>query len=216
MVFMSIAFSLVASIINNQSLQDTLPYVTGGVMAFTLVGIVLNESPEVYIANSGIISNHAYPFTYYSFESVTKAMMIFAHNVVVFEIVLALVHRLAFPHWSIIAAIPLVYINLFTWGSLVSMASARFRDLRFLLPYLTTIFLFMTPIMYPADKFVGNKRLLLDFNPLYPFVEMLRSPLMGIPMALHYWYIAFGITLAGMLLWLVFFNSMRNRISFWV
>ncbi len=216
MVFMSIAFSVVSSALFGQSLKDSLPYVMGGLMSFTVISSILGEAPEVYLSNGGIISNHAYPFTYYTFESATKVFMIFAHNLVVFEILLVLVQRLVVPHWSILIALPMVYFNLLTWGALVSMASARFRDLRFLLPYMITIVMFSTPIMFKADQFVGKKKLLLELNPLYPFVEMIRSPLLGVPMAGEYWEIAIGITILGAVLWLIFFNWLRGRISFWV
>ena len=139
MVFMSIAFSIVSSALFGQNLADTVPYVMAGIMGFNLVGIIFGEAPEVFMSNAGIISNHAYPFTYYTFESVTKNFMVFFHNVVVLYIILALVQRLAIPHWSILLALPLVFINLFTWSSLVSMLSARFRDMRFFLPYLALL-----------------------------------------------------------------------------
>ena len=216
MVFLSIAFSIVTAAVFGQDLKDTLPYVMGGLMAFNMVSIVMTESPEVYLSNGGIISNHAYPFTYYTFESTTKNFMIFAHNLVVFEIILAICQRLAIPHWSILIALPVVFINMFTWGTLASMMSARFRDLRFLLPYLTTVIMFCSPIMFKVTQFTGLKKLIVDLNPVYPFIEMIRSPLMGQPMALQYWGTAAGITFLGILLWLIFFNAFRNRISFWV
>ncbi len=216
MVFMSVAFSIVTGAVFGQNLKDTLPYVMGGIMAFNLVSIVLTECPEVYISNSGIISNHAYPFTYYTLESTTKNFMVFAHNLVVFEIILAACQRLAIPHWSILIALPMVYVNLFTWGSLSSMMSARFRDMRFLLPFLTTVVMFCTPIMFRVEQFTGPKKLIVDLNPIYPFIEMIRSPLLGHTMALQYWATAGGITLLGAFLWLIFFSTFRNRISFWV
>jgi ABC-type polysaccharide/polyol phosphate export permease len=216
MVFMSIAFSIVSAALFGQNLADVVPYVMGGIMAFNLVGTIFGEAPEIYMSNAGIISNHAYPFTYYTFESVTKNFMIFAHNVVVLEIILLLLQKMAIPHWSILIALPLVFVNLFTWGGLVSMLSARFRDMRFLLPYLLTVIMFMTPIMYKVSQFNGPKKLIVELNPLYPFVEMLRSPLLGYAMPLQYWESALGVTVAGILLWLIFFNAFRSRISFWV
>jgi ABC-type polysaccharide/polyol phosphate export permease len=216
MVFMSIAFSLVSSALFGQNLADTLPYVMAGIMGFNLVGIIFGEAPEVYLSNAGIISNHAYPFTYYTLESVTKNFMIFFHNVIVLIIILVLVQKLAIPHWSIVIALPVVFLNLCTWGGLVSMLAARFRDIRFLLPYMATIVMFCTPIMFKADQLKGPRRLIVDLNPLYPFIEMLRAPLLGHAMPMQYWATALGITVAGIILWLVFFNAFRNRISFWV
>lgn len=216
MTFLSLAFALVSSALFHEDLHELLPYVMGGIMAFNLVGMVLTDAPETYLSNAGIISNHAYPFTYYTLEAVTKGFMIFAHNVVVLIIALLLVQALHVPHWSILIALPVVFLNLCTWGSLVSMMSARFRDLRFLLPYLTTVVMFATPIMYRVHQLEGPKKLIVTLNPIYPFIEMLRSPLLGHGMELQYWGTAAIVTFVGIVLWLIFFNMFRNRISFWV
>lgn len=216
MVFMSLAFALVTSAVFGQNLKDTLPYVMGGILSFNLIAVVLTESPEVYMTNSGIISNHAYPFSYYSLESAAKNFLIFAHNLVVFEIILVICQSLAVPHWSILIALPVVFLNMFTWGCLVSMMAARWRDLRYLLPFLTTVVMFCSPIMFKVSQFTGPRKLIIELNPFYPFMEMIRSPLLGKPMPMEFWEIAAGITVLGIVLWLVFFNAFRNRISFWV
>ncbi|MDC7682876.1 ABC transporter permease [Asticcacaulis sp. BYS171W] len=216
MVFLSVAFAIVSSAIFHQDVKQILPYIMGGLTAFTLISFILTEAPELFMSNSGIISNHAYPFSYYILEAVLKCFIVFAHNIIVFEIIQALCTGLPVPHWSILIALPLVYVNMLTWGTLVAMISARYRDMRYLLPYLNTVVMFMTPLMFRADSISPSKRLLIDLNPFYPFIEMLRSPLMGQPMALQYWYSAAGITVLGILVWLIFFNAFRNRIAFWI
>jgi len=216
MVFMSLAFALVSSALFHQSLSEAMPYVMGGVLAFNLVIAVMGDAPEVYLSNAGMISNHAYPFTYYTFEWVAKIFMVFAHNLVVFEIMLLMLGKAVVPNWTILIALPVVYVNLLTWGSLVSMMSARYRDLRFLLPYLVSVVMFVSPIMYHVNQVSGEKRLIVTLNFIYPFVEMIRSPLLGTTMPLDLWNTAIIVTVLGVLLWGVFFSWFRSRIPFWV
>jgi ABC-type polysaccharide/polyol phosphate export permease len=135
MVATSLALAIVMGGIQGQILSDILPYVMGGIICFSLSGgYILSEAPDVYISSANIIRNHAYPFTYYSLESLSRTFIIFLHNIVVFYIVLVCLGRLAVPHWSILPALVVVYVNSVLWGSLVSMMAARFSDIRFLLP----------------------------------------------------------------------------------
>lgn len=216
MVFTSISFAIVFGALFGQSLADNLPRIMGGLIGFYLIGHILTEAPEVYMSNSPIIRNHAYPFTYYSFEAVTRNFFVFLHNIVILEIILVIVQKWAIPHWSLLIGLPLVLFNMFTWGSLVSMLAARYRDLRFLLPYLSMPIQFLTPIMYTVDQLKGMKLLLVELNPFYPFVEMIRSPMLGTMMPMQYWPMALIITAVGALLWMFFFSIMRKRIAFWV
>jgi ABC-type polysaccharide/polyol phosphate export permease len=215
MVFTSIAYALVFSGLSGAILSDTLPWIMGGVLCFTVVSAVLTESPEVFLSNSGIISNNAFPFTYYTFEHAAKIFILFLHNLVVFEIVMGLVGALVVPHWSIIIGLLLVWFNVCAWGSMVSMIAARYRDLRFLLPYTSTLLLFLSPVIWRPEQ-MQTHSLLVNLNPFYPFIEMLRSPLLGVAMPAKYWLMASIVSLLGVVLWVLVFGSFRKRIPFWV
>jgi ABC-type polysaccharide/polyol phosphate export permease len=215
MIFTSIAYALVFGGLSGASLHDTLPWIMGGILCYTVVSAILTECPEIFLSNGGIISNHAYPFTYFKFEHAAKTFIIFLHNLVIFEITLALVGALAVPHWTIILGLPLVWLNVFTWGGMTAMLAARYRDLRFLLPYLSTLLLFLSPVIWRPEQLQRN-RLLIDLNPFYPFIEMIRSPLLGTAMPMHLWPMAAGVTVVGIILWLIMFDALRKRIPFWV
>ncbi len=219
MVFTSLAFATVFSVIFKQSLADNLPYIMGGIMTYNMIASVLTEGPEIYLSNAGIISNHAYPFTYYNFEWSFKQLLLFFHNVVVFEIIqtilLASAHKaIPIPHWSIVIGLAVVVFNIFCWGGLVCLVAARYRDLRFLLPYMSQLLMFLTPVTYQVSLVKGS--LLLTLNPIYPFVQMVRAPLMGSAMPLDLWPMALAVSVVGFLLWFTFFSIFRKRIAFWV
>jgi len=215
-IFTSLSFAIVFGALFGNSIQETLPYLMSGIVCYQAAGSVLTEAPEIYMSNSGIIKNHAYPFTYYSFEAVARNLILWAHNVLVLEIILVLLQRWSLPHWTLIIGLPIVAINMFTWGSLVSMVSSRYRDLRFLLPYLGGLIQFMTPIMWHPEQLKGMSGLLVTYNPFFPLVEMLRAPLLGTAMPIEYWKSALIVTVSGAILWLLFFSAHRKRIAFWV
>ena len=218
MVATSLALAIVMGGIQHQNVPDVLPYVMAGIMCYSLGGTyILSEAPEVFLSAANIIKNHAYPYTYYAFESTTRVFFIFFHNLVAFYLAMAILGRLAIPDWSILLGLPLVYMNSVVWGTLSAMASARFRDLRFLLPFVGQIIFFLTPVFWhPETSSIGWRQYLVMFNPFYGMVEVIRSPLLGHAAAALAWE-QVGISLGlGMLLWLIFFGAFRGRIAFWV
>jgi ABC-type polysaccharide/polyol phosphate export permease len=216
MVVTSLSFGIAFGALFGANLADTLPHIMGGFLCYNLIAYVLQEAPETYLSNSGIISNHAYPFTYYSFEMVAKNVLFFLHNLVVFLIVLVVLQKFSVPHWSIIIGLPVVLLNMLTWGTLAGLISARYRDLRFLLPYFSQMVIVLTPIMYKPEILKKNQLIIVDLNPFYPFVEMVRAPLLGQAMPVHFWNMAMIVSGLGVALWLIFFNLFRKRIAFWV
>jgi ABC-type polysaccharide/polyol phosphate export permease len=216
MVATSLALAIVMGGIQGQSLPDALPYIMCGILCFALPGYILGDAPEVYMSASNIIKNHAYPFSYYAFESVTRVFIIFLYNLVAFYIVMFALNRAAVPHWSLLPALFIVYANCIFWGTLMSMVAARFRDLRFLLPFVNQIAFFMTPVFWRAENLTGWRTHIVNFNPFYGLLEITRAPLMGYAAPEIAWSLSLGSLGAGVVLWSIFFNIFRGKIAFWV
>lgn len=217
MVATSLALAVVMGGIQGQKLEVVLPYVMAGILSFSISGVyILNEAPEVYMAHGNIIKNHAYPFSYYTLESATKSFLVFAHNIVAFYIALLLLGAFVAPHWSLIFGLLLVYINAVLWGTLSSMMSARFRDLRFMLPFVGQMAFFLTPVFWVPSSVAGWRSALISFNPFYGLVEVIRSPLLGqMPPVLALQQVAIFLAV-GIVLWATCFGALRSKIAFWV
>ena len=211
----SLAIAIVFGALFHQDLKETLPYT---MMGFLMAGLslwIITDAPEMYMANGGIIKNHAYPFTYFAFEAVAKALFLFAHNLVVFYIFDLILGTTTIPLWPLVPGLALVVVCMLTWGSIIGMMAARFRDLRFLLPSLSTLLFFLTPIYWRPET-LGRKRWIADVNPIYHMVAVVREPFLG-----HYpseanWVFVASLAVAGLLVWLVIFSAFRRRIPFWV
>lgn len=72
-------------------------------------------------------------------------------------------------------------------GMIVSALSIRFRDLQQILPFLTQILFFITPVAYPSDllqKAVGSDWLWVAYlNPMVGILELFRLFLFGQPLS---------------------------------
>jgi lipopolysaccharide transport system permease protein len=62
-----------------------------------------------------------------------------------------------------------------------SALSVRYRDARYVLPFVIQIWLFISPVAYPASMVPERWRLLYALNPMATVVEGVRSSLLGTP-----------------------------------
>ncbi len=216
MITTSLSLAIVFGALFGQSLKEAMPYMMGGILCYTLVSFTINEGVEIFMSNFGIIRNNAYPFSYFVFEGISRSFFTFLHNLVVFYLTLALLGSLTVPHWSILLSLPLSLVTMYFWGTLIGMVSARFRDLRFMLPYIGQLLFFMTPIFWKADQITGPKAIVKNLNPFYGFVEILRQPLLGKAPNMICWEISLITFAIGFLAWLIFYPRFRRRIPFWV
>ena len=66
-------------------------------------------------------------------------------------------------------------------GMWLSALNVKYRDIRFALPFLIQLWMFVSPIIYPANILPQRWRWLLDLNPLTGIIEGFRSALFGQP-----------------------------------
>jgi lipopolysaccharide transport system permease protein len=64
-------------------------------------------------------------------------------------------------------------------GVLLAALNARYRDVRYLVPFLLQIWLFLTPIVYPASLLPEQWLLIYGLNPMVGVVEGFRWSLLG-------------------------------------
>lgn len=216
MVATSLSMAIIFGGIFGQGLKDFFPYVLAGLITFNLGVFPLAEGHETFMSKANIIRNHAYPFMYFIFEVVCKNILLALHHLVVFYIVLVLAGAIKLPHWTLIISLPLVIVNMCVWSTITAMIAARFRDMRFLFPYIAQIFSVLTPIFWRADQISGWRVFLVHLNPIWGLVEIIRSPLLGAEPPVQAWILACASLAIGLVVWLIAFPLSRRRIPFWV
>jgi lipopolysaccharide transport system permease protein len=103
--------------------------------------------------------------------------------------------------WEVLLLLPvslLVTILALGMGILFSALNAKYRDVRYVLPFLLQVWMFISPIIYPASVVPKEFRWLLALNPLTGIVEGYRAALFG--QRIHWQSLAYATLFALMLL----------------
>jgi lipopolysaccharide transport system permease protein len=99
-------------------------------------------------------------------------MLIFYHDRITFELGKFL---LLFP-----ISIIITVVSTFGIGSLLAALTIKYRDFRYVTPFLVQLLMFVTPIIYPISVFnFPDAKYILAINPMYSAVELFRSTFNG-------------------------------------
>ena len=195
---------------------DYLPFVAAGLIVWGLVSGLITEGCSVFIDAEGTIKQVNLPLSIYVYRVVWRGIIIFAHNIIIY--VAAAVFFSINPGWIGFLALPgllLLCLNGVWMGLLLGLMSARFRDVPQIVASVVQVTFFLTPIIWKPELLPG-RAFMLDFNPFFHFVELVRAPALGQTPGLVSWLAVLGITLGGWLVTLLMYRRYRWRIAYWV
>ena len=197
-----------------------VPFLALGFIVWTLISGLITDGCTVFISADGIIKQTNLPLSVHVYRRVWCNILIFFHNAVIFVVVAALFA--IWPGWTGLLALPglvLLCLNGIWVGLVLGIVSARFRDVPPIVASLVRILFFVTPIIWMPELMPGRAQMLalvLDFNPLFHLVSLVRAPLLGQAPGLVSWLAGVGITLGGWLLAFEVLRRYRRRIAYWV
>jgi ABC-2 type transport system permease protein len=200
----------------HQDVRTYLPYLTTGMVIWGLISGIINESVSVFIQAEGIIKQIPLPFGVHVLRMIWRNTIIFLHNMVVVLVVL-LLFRIN-PGWHILLfpfAMGLVFLNAFWVSLLLGILGTRYRDIVQMVSNVVQILFFLTPVMWTAST-IQNKRWILEVNPLYHILAIIRNTLTGGDLPAASWGVVMGITLVGWYLAFWLLVRYRSRIAFWL
>lgn len=123
----------------------------------------------------------------------------------------------AYPRWSILA-IPLLTLLLVAISMAVSLwlsaLYVKFRDVGAVVPLLTQLWMFASPVVYPVSLVPQQLRWIYNLNPMVGIIEAFRWALLGTPapdpMVLGQAVVVIGLVLLG---GIAYFNRMERTFA---
>ncbi len=219
---MAVALGGLYSQLFHLPLAEHLPYVTLGLIIWNLINASILEGADVFIANEGLIKQLPAPLSVHVYRLVWRQTLFLAHNMIIYLIMLAIFR----PHlgWAGLLFFPALLLFLLNgvWVAMFfGIISTRFRDVAPLVDSLVQLCFYMTPIVWTTHTLYSNHTMsqrakLAELNPLYHYMEIMRSPLMGIHVDAYHWYVVIGATVIGWGLMLLVMKKARGRVSYWV
>ena len=163
--------------------SDGIPYpifVYAGLLPWILFAQSLSRCSESVVSNSNLIQKVYFPRLITPISTAFGALVDFFISFVI--LVLMMVYYKVAPTSMIILLPFLVLLNFacsIGLGLWLSALDVMYRDVRYVVPFLVPMGMFVTPVIYPASIVPEKYHWILYFNPMAGVVEGFRAALLG-------------------------------------
>ncbi len=213
---MVIAMGFIYAHLFHTDTRSYMPYLTIGLIVWQLISTLITEGCQTFLATETVIQQVPIPFSIHVYRVVCRNFIVFAHNLVIVPIGLVAFaipldwHILEAAAGCVVLAVNGVWVCIFL-GTL----SARFRDIVPIVTSFLQVAFFLTPVFWPIEA-LGIYRPLAELNPLFTAIDVIRAPLIGVPVAPYSWPVLLAMTGLGCGITFFLFARYRGRIAYWV
>jgi lipopolysaccharide transport system permease protein len=180
--------------------SDGVPYplfAFAGLLPWTFFANAVTSSSNSLVGNASLITKVYFPRMIIPGAAVLAGLVDFAVGSVILVALMA-AYGVA-PGFGVLllpALVLLLALLALGVGLWVSALNVRYRDVRYALPFLIQLWMFASPIIYPASFVPERYRWLLLLNPLTGIVEGQRAALFGRPLPWLALAVSVPVTLA--------------------
>src|SRR6185295_15599800 len=165
--------------------SDNVPYpifAFAGLLPWTFFANAITNSGNSLVGSANLITKVYFPRMIIPGASVAAGLVDFA---IAFVLLIGLMfyykvgltwNLLLFPVLVLLTS--LLALGLGMW---LSALNVKYRDIRFALPFMVQLWMYLSPIIYPTSFLPAKLRSLLLLNPMTGIIEGYRSSLFGRP-----------------------------------
>jgi lipopolysaccharide transport system permease protein len=163
--------------------SDGVPYpifAFAALVPWTFFSYALTQSGNSLVANAGLISKVYFPRLIIPIAACLPGLVDLAialtvlGGMMIFYGISPTPALIVLPAFVLLALAAALAVTL--W---LSALNVRYRDVRYTIPFLTQVWLYATPIAYPASMIHGKLHEVLALNPMTGVVEGFRWSLLG-------------------------------------
>lgn len=164
-----------------------LSYLLSGMFVFYYTATALTGGANSIISNSRLLVNLSFPRLIMPIVAITEAGIGFLASIPALYLIIGLSDGI-WPEWNILWGLPIAFAiqTVFNLGlaAITARIAVPFRDINNLLPYVSRIWLYVSPIIIPASYAAGLKSpwdTVYNLNPMVPIIGLYRTALLGYP-----------------------------------
>lgn len=182
--------------------SDGVPYAIFSYCAlvpWTYFANALSSAGNSLVGSANLISKVYFPRLIIPGASVLAGTLDFG---IAFSVLLGMMlyYGIA-PSWGILL-VPMLFLltmgTVLGVGTWLSALNVKYRDVRYVIPFMIQLWMFVTPIVYPLSLVPERYRMLVALNPMAGIIEGYRAALLGRPF--HWGALAMSAVLCVLLL----------------
>ncbi len=151
-----------------------------GMLPWQFFATAFSESGNSLVSNSSMISKVYFPRLVVPVSSVITSFVDFLISAVILGIIMAYYRYL--PGGNVImlpAFVLLAFATAFGSGLWISALMVRYRDFRYIVPFVVQFGLYISPVAFQSDIVPEKWRLLYSLNPMVGVIDGFRWTLLG-------------------------------------
>lgn len=211
-----VVFGKIAKMSTN-GLPPFLFYVSG-IILWTYFSSCLTSNSEVFAKNSSLFSKVYFPRLVVPLSVAMSGLIALSIQfclllVVAFGFFLS--GSVSLPGFSVLA-VPFLVLDVAAVGVgvglVISALTVRFRDLAFAVGFVTQLWMYATPVVYPLQQIPVRYQWVFMLNPMSAPIETMRHVLFGTPaVTAALWLANLGVTLVVMVVGLILFSRAETN-----
>jgi lipopolysaccharide transport system permease protein len=167
--------------------SDGLPYALfayTGLVPWQFCAFAVSQSGNSLVANQNLITKVYFPRLVVPLASVLAGLVDFA---IAALLLVGMMAYYGIKPTAAVAALPLLTLlaggTALGAGLWLSALNVQYRDVRYAIPFITQLWLFLSPVAYPTSLVPERWRVVFGLNPMAAVVDGFRWALLGAPPA---------------------------------
>lgn len=197
--------------------SDGFPYpvfVYSGLLAWNLFATSVSSGGASMVGAAGMISKVYFPRLIVPIASMGVSIIDFAVSFGVL-LLLMMIYSVV-PSWQVL------YLPLFLFGLIVSAVGVStwlaavtviYRDFRFVIPFMVQIWMYITPVIYPASFIPAHLQWMVYCNPVFGWISGIKAAILGTPIDWLAVSVSMGWSIALLAIGLTYFNRAERRFA---
>ena len=197
--------------------SDGIPYPIfsyTALLPWELFSKALSDASRSLIQNSNMITKIYFPRMILPLASVIAGLVDFA---IAFVVLIGLMMYYQITPTPNIIYLPLfillALVTSFGTGLWLSAANVAYRDVNYVLPFLTQMWMFITPIVYPSSMVPEQWQVIYSLNPMAGVVNGFRWALLGTDPPAPTMWISVGVAIVMLISGLFYFKKMERQFA---
>lgn len=185
-----------------------------GLVPWTFFSTSVTQSSNSLIANQQLVSKVYFPRVFIPLGAIGALLLDLALSLTLCG------GMMLYYRWPVTPA--LLWLPIFLVGAVLTAAgtglalsalNVSFRDVKYVVPFLVQIGLFLTPVIYPARYLSHRAQILMGLNPMTGVVIGFRHALLGSEASVGVMGLSLGISVLLFVFGLLIFRRMENRFA---